>query len=70
MRYCAWPLYPLERNPVPSVQEVRWAPAPVCTPAENLVPTVGFNPQTVKSVSSRYTYVVKAYRGRWGTAVP
>jgi len=64
------PLYPLERNPIPSVHEVWWAPGSVCTRAENLVPTVGFNPQTFKPVACHYTYVMKAYRGRWGIAPP
>jgi len=33
------PLYPRERDPVPTVQEARWAPGPVWTGAENLAPT-------------------------------
>jgi len=32
------PLYPSERDSVPIVQEVRWAPGPVWTVAENLSP--------------------------------
>ena len=32
------PLYSLERDPVPTVHEVRWAPGPVWTDAENLAP--------------------------------
>jgi hypothetical protein len=64
MRYCAWPLYLLERNPIRSVQDLWWAPASVCTQAENLVPTAGFNPQTVKPVACHYTYVMKVYRVR------
>ena len=31
-----WLLYPQERDPVPTVQEARWAPGPVWTGAENL----------------------------------
>ena len=31
------PLYPQERDPVPTVQEAGWAPGPVWTGAENLV---------------------------------
>ena len=31
-------LYPFESDPVPIVQEARWAPGPVWTVAENLVP--------------------------------
>jgi len=30
------PLYPRERDPVPTVQEAGWAPGPVWTGAENL----------------------------------
>jgi len=55
-------LYPL--------QEAEWAPVPLWTHAENLMPTVGFNPQTVKLIPSRYTYVIKAYRGSRGIAPP
>jgi hypothetical protein len=33
------PLYPRARDPVPIVQEARWALGPVWTGAENLVPT-------------------------------
>ena len=32
----AQPLYPRERDPVPILQEVGWAPGPVWTGAENL----------------------------------
>jgi len=42
-----------ERNAVPTVQEAEWAPGPVRTHAENLVPTVGFNPQSIKPVIIR-----------------
>jgi hypothetical protein len=31
-----WPLYPRETDPVPILQEARWAPGPVWTGAENL----------------------------------
>jgi hypothetical protein len=41
----AWP--DLEGNPAPAVQEAAWAIQPVWTAAENLVPTPGFNPQTI-----------------------
>jgi hypothetical protein len=34
-----WPLYPQERDSVPIVQEVGWAPGPVWTVAENLAST-------------------------------
>ena len=34
-----WPLYPRERDAVPIVQEAGWAPGPVWTGAESLVPT-------------------------------
>ena len=33
------PLYPCERDPVPTVQETGWALEPVWTGAENLAPT-------------------------------
>jgi hypothetical protein len=33
------PLYSLQKDPVPIVQEAGWAPGPVWTAAENLVPT-------------------------------
>jgi hypothetical protein len=34
-----WPLHPRERVPIPIVQDAWWAPGPVWTAAENLVPT-------------------------------
>ena len=37
------------------VQEAGWVPGPVWTGAENLSPTQGFDPRTVKPVASRYT---------------
>jgi hypothetical protein len=48
------PLYPREKNPVPTVQETGWAPGPVYTSAENLAPQ-GFDPRTVQDVARRYT---------------
>jgi hypothetical protein len=33
------PLNPRQRDPVPTVQEAEWAPAPVQTGAENFAPT-------------------------------
>jgi len=41
MKAQPWPLYTLERKLVPNVQEGGWAPRPVLTGAENLVPTPG-----------------------------
>ena len=41
---------PLERDPVPIVQEAEWAPGPVWTGAENLPPSV-FDPGTVQPVA-------------------
>jgi len=38
----------LEGNPAPVVQEEGGAPGPVWTGAENLVPTLGFNPQIIE----------------------
>jgi hypothetical protein len=46
-------LYP-GKDPVTLVQDVRWAPGPVCSGAENLTPT-GFDPLTIPPVASRYT---------------
>ena len=48
------PLYPRERDPVPTVQKVGWATDPVWTGAENLTPSPGFDPRTVQPVASRY----------------
>jgi len=33
-----WPIYPLETNPVPTIQEDGWIQEPVTPSAENLVP--------------------------------
>jgi hypothetical protein len=60
----------MKANAVPTVQEAEWAPGPLWTRTENLVPTVGFNLQTVKLIASRYTYVMKAYRGSRRIAPP
>ena len=49
-----WPLYSWERDMVPIVQEAGWALA-ICTRAENLVPPLGFNLQTIQPVASHYT---------------
>jgi len=43
-----------QKDPVPIVQEAGWASGPVWTCAENLTP-MGFDPQTVQPVGSRYT---------------
>jgi len=42
------------KDPVPIVQEAGWAPGPIWTGAENLVPT-GIRSQAVQPVVSRYT---------------
>jgi len=34
-----WPLYPRERDPLPIIQEARWAPGVIWTGAENLAAT-------------------------------
>jgi hypothetical protein len=48
------------KEPVPIVQEVRWAPEPVLIGAENLAPP-GFDPRTLQPVASRYTdYTIPA----------
>jgi hypothetical protein len=67
MKIWPWQLNPMEIDPVPIVQEVGWAPRPVPTGAENLVPTLGFKPQTVQTMASSYTHV-EVYRGSRGTA--
>ena len=41
------PLYPWEREPVPSVQEAEWASGPDCTPRK-ISPPPGFYPRTVQ----------------------
>jgi len=64
----AWLIYPLKRNPVPTTQEVRWAPGPVFTGTENLVPTSDYNLQIVQPIASSYTYFKKAYWENRGTA--
>ena len=45
---------PTGKDPVTISQEVGWAPVPVWTGAENLVPT-GIRSRTVPPVASRYT---------------
>jgi hypothetical protein len=55
MKAQPWQLYPLEINLIFTVQETGWAPGPVWSGAINLVPTTGFNPQTLQSVASHYT---------------
>jgi len=45
------PLFTLGKDPVPIVQEARWAPGPVWTGAENLVPPPGVDPRTVQPVA-------------------
>ena len=49
------PLYTPGKDPVPIVQEAGWAPGPVWTDAGNLALPLGFDPQTVQPVASRYT---------------
>jgi hypothetical protein len=47
-------------DPVPNVQEARWAPEPVWIGAENLAPP-GFDPRTLQPVASRFTdYAIPA----------
>jgi hypothetical protein len=47
-------LYPRERDPVPIVQEAGWAPGPVWTGAENLVPTGSRSPDRPARSESLY----------------
>jgi len=42
-------------------QVVGWAPEPVSTGRENLVPTPGFKSQTAQPIASIYTQVKKVY---------
>ena len=49
------PLYLRERDVVPIVQKAGWAPGPVWTGAENLVPPPRLDPRTVQPIASRYT---------------
>ena len=51
------PLFTPGKDVVPVVQETRWAPQPVWTGAENLVPPTpgGFDPRAVQPVAIRYT---------------
>jgi hypothetical protein len=54
------PLYPRERDTVPTEYEARWALGPVWTNAENLAPTAIRYP-AVQPVASRHTdYVIPA----------
>jgi hypothetical protein len=50
------------KDPIPIVQEARWAPGPVWTGAENLAPT-SFDPQIVQPVAqSLYRLSYLAHR--------
>jgi len=52
------PLYPREKDPVPTVQEAGWACLNRC---EKSRPLQEYDPLTVQSVASRYTdYVIPA----------
>ena len=51
---------PFGKKPYSHCQAIGWAPGPVWSRAVNLVPTMGFNPQTLQSVGKHYTY----YAGR------
>jgi hypothetical protein len=48
------PIYNLERNHVLTAKEALW------TGTKNLVPTMGFNPQTVLPIASSCTHIMKA----------
>ena len=55
-----WLLYPREREPVPIVQEVAWAPRPVWMGAGNLSQPM-FDPWTAQFIASHYTnYTISA----------
>jgi len=46
-----WPLYPLDRDPVPVVQESWWATGPVWM-VQKISPQPGYDPRTVQSVAT------------------
>jgi len=48
------PLYLRERDSVPIIHAIWWAPGPVWTGAKNLAPPPGFDPRTAQAVASRY----------------
>jgi hypothetical protein len=50
-----WPLYPQERDPVPTVHEAGRAQGPVWMGAKDLDSTAGFDRQTAQPVVSLYT---------------
>jgi hypothetical protein len=59
------PLYPQERDPVPTELEAGWAPEPVWTGAKDIDSTAGFDRQTAQPVASllpttlfRLTYIL------------
>ena len=62
------PPYIMQRNLVSTAQEVGWAPRPVWTHAENLVPTPRLKPQTIQPVATPFTHNLKSYSGRSGLA--
>jgi hypothetical protein len=43
-----------KKEPVPIVQEVGWAPGPVCKGAEKSCPPPEFDPRTFQAVASSY----------------
>jgi len=53
------PLYPRERDQIPTVQEGEWAPGPVWTGAENLAPTGIRIPD--RSARSQSLYILYIY---------
>jgi hypothetical protein len=48
------PLYPQQRDPVPTVQEAGYAPGTVWASAQNGAPT-SFDTRTIQSVANLYT---------------
>jgi hypothetical protein len=49
-----WPLYPWEGDLVRFVQEAGWAQGP-CGQVQKISRPLGFDPQTIQPVASRYT---------------
>jgi hypothetical protein len=58
-----WPLFTLEKDPLPIVQEARWAPGPVWTGAENLSPTGIRSPDLPACNQSLYRLSYPAHIG-------
>ena len=56
------PLFTPEKDPVPIVQEAGWGPGPVCTGAENLVPTGIRSPDRPAPSQSLYLFLAHYFK--------